>query len=232
MALGGLRRWGEDRLGKAVRLAQTGRQRDAADVALGAVLLEARSGEVAARHALDGDDLGAPHEHRAACERRLVAERAGEVPSIRREHVVADEAPASPSSQKSVSPVSTRPLSGIGFGQDHVERADAIGGDEQESLVIDLVDVADLALRSQPATHASSLTISRSSRSNTTSRFRWNRAGSNSSVSSSGRDERLHARVGRDRLAERDTGVPRRSRSALHDLIRVVTREPGVDERE
>ena len=51
-------------------------------------------------------------------------------------------------------PVRTRPLSGIGVGQDHVERADAVGRDQQQPVGTGVVEVADLAAGPQLARHA------------------------------------------------------------------------------
>ena len=72
-----LRRRREDRLRQLVALAQARRQPDAAHRSALLILLPARSGDVAARHAFDLDHVGALHEHRAAfqligkCRQRL-----------------------------------------------------------------------------------------------------------------------------------------------------------------
>ena len=135
------------------------------------VLLPPRAREVAARDALDGDDLGALHEHRAARQRRVVRNARGKSRGSALIRWFPTRS-AVRSNQNSERPVSTRPLSGIGVRQHHVERADPVGRDDQQPVVAGLVDVADLAPRVQDGVraHASS-TGSFSSRSNTTSRF-------------------------------------------------------------
>ena len=66
MPLLGLRRRREDRLGEAGGLAEPRGEGDAADGARPPVVLPARAGEVAARHALERDDAALPARGRSA----------------------------------------------------------------------------------------------------------------------------------------------------------------------
>ena len=113
-----------------VRLAQPLGQRVPADRAARAVVLPARACEIAAHDALDRQHLEPPALHRAA----VVADR---------EHVVRDD-PASRVNQKPESPVSTRPLSGISVGRMTSKVEIRSLRDEQQALVVERVDLADL----------------------------------------------------------------------------------------
>ena len=96
------------------------------------VLLPAGAAEVAAGHALHRDHLGAPHQHRAPGQlrdrRRRGRERRG---GPRVSDVVGDEVRVR-SNQNSEQRGEHAALVGDGVGQDHVERADAVGGDQQQ----------------------------------------------------------------------------------------------------
>ena len=140
------------------------------------------------------------------------------------------------SNQCSESAVSTRPLSGIGLGEHDVERADAIGGDQQQGVLARLVDVADLAARDElaGAAHAC-LLLDRQllepleQRLEVAQEPRRVRTGPSAPA-----DRALAGTSGsrRDQLAEARTLVPGRGGRALHDPVGVVAREPGVDEGE
>ena len=103
----------------------------AADRAGREVVLPAGAGEVAADDALDRQHLEPAALGRAA----VVAQR---------EQVVRDEL-ARRANQNAERPVSTRPLSGISVGQDDVERRDPVARDEQQPVVVERVELADLA---------------------------------------------------------------------------------------
>jgi hypothetical protein len=64
----GLGRRGEERLGKTVALAQTGRQPDATDRTARLVLLPAGTGEVPADDGLDRDDRGGLADHQPSAQ--------------------------------------------------------------------------------------------------------------------------------------------------------------------
>ena len=128
-----LRRRREDRLGELVRLLQALGQLVPADLAARAVVLPARAGEVAAHDALDRQHLEPAALHRAA----VVADG---------EHVVRDDRREEREPVAGEAGQDAALVRDLGR-QDDVEGRDAVGGDEQQALVVDLVDVADLAGR-------------------------------------------------------------------------------------
>ena len=137
--------------------------------------------------------------------------------------------------QNAESPVSTRPLSGIGVGQHDVERRDPVGRDEQQPVVVERVELADLAAaemrggfrheRIPPFARAPSAR----SRSKTTSACRVCAVGSKTRVEV---DAPGDLGVVTDELAEVEPLVPRAHRMPLHEPVGLVTDEPRLDERE
>ena len=132
----GLRGRREDRLGQPAAVLEPRRQRDAADLAGGAVVEQPGAGEVAAGDALDRDTS------RAA--RRSPPGRAP--PSgTSVESTWCGTRSASWSNHHSDIRVRISPLSGIGGVEDEVEGRDAVAGDHQQPAVGQLVEVAHLA---------------------------------------------------------------------------------------
>ena len=117
--------------GSCSRLDQPGGQRVAADLAGGEVVLPARAGEVAADDALDRQHLEPPALGRAA----VLAQR---------EQVVRDEL-ACPREPEAREPGQHAALVGDLRRQDDVEGRDAVARDEQQALVVERVELADLA---------------------------------------------------------------------------------------
>jgi hypothetical protein len=163
-----LRGGGEDGLGELVGFAEIGRERDAADGPGGAVVLPAGAGEVAADDALDGKHLGAADDHAAAGD-LLLEGRVGQ--DARGAERLAEDGFGEGSKERGdVSPVSGEEVVGDGVfeevepeggdlgedlplvrdaGAEHVvEGGDAVGGDE-EKVVAEGVEVADLAAGEQ-----------------------------------------------------------------------------------
>jgi hypothetical protein len=151
----GLRRRGEDRLGQAIALPQAGWQRDAADGAVGAVLLPAGARQVAADHDLDRQHVRPAAEHHPAAQLRP-AERTrpaigrrpepavGQVVRVGREQVVGNDAgrldePEAREAGQDAALVRDR-------RREHdVEGGQPVAGDEQEAVLPDREQVADLA---------------------------------------------------------------------------------------
>ena len=138
--LGGRR---EDRFGQPVRLDESGWRRHAVDGAPVAVLLPGRAGHEAADDALDREHLGAATQHDPTGQ-VITADLGGEVGHVGRDQVVADDV------VDLGEPVGRHggehpTLVGHGLGHDHVEGAEPIRGDHQESVLADGVEVTDLA---------------------------------------------------------------------------------------
>ena len=135
VADGGLRGGGEDRLGEAAAVLEPGGQRDAADLAGGAVVGQPGAGEVAAHDALDGVHLEALADHRAPLHR---------VRHVGRDHVVGDDV------GELVEPPQRHlgehdALVGDGAVQHVVVGRDPVAGHHQQVAVGEPVEVADLA---------------------------------------------------------------------------------------
>ena len=118
-------------------LGQAGRQHDTADLAGPLVVQQSRAGQVAAGHALHRDHLQFAHHQRAA--QHLVGDprvvgRAGQV--VGRLDVIEEE-----HAHRGQDAALVRDL----VVQDVVVCGDAIGGDEQQVLVVDGVQLANLA---------------------------------------------------------------------------------------
>ena len=136
--------------GSAVRHAQPGGQLDAADLAGALVVLPAGADQVTAHDGFDRQRLQLADDDRAIGEAGAVAgvrhdlrevrvRRRGEV--IRHDVARAREPEVGNARQNAA-------LAGDRVGQHHVERAQAVGGDDQHVPVVarDRVDVAHLAL--------------------------------------------------------------------------------------
>jgi hypothetical protein len=139
---------GEDWFGKAVAFAKPRRQRDAADGPVLAIFLPARAREVASDNTFDGIDPRLPYHHRAAHQRFDIGpggevERAGVEP----QQVVADREPGEPQGRQ---PGQHPSLVGDAVGHDPVERADAVGRDNQQAIA-EVVNIADFATAGLPA---------------------------------------------------------------------------------
>jgi hypothetical protein len=140
----GLGRRREDGLGQPVGLAQPRRQRHAADASGLLVLLPAGPRQIAARHALDRHRLGPPDEHRPAAQHvGVTAHAVVEAVHVEREEVVRDEV-AHPIEPERGQLREHLALVGNARAEHVVERGNPIGGDD-EQIVAELVDVADLA---------------------------------------------------------------------------------------
>ena len=184
VALRGLRRRGEDRLGQLLGLDQTLRQRDAAHDALALVLRPPAAGQVAAHDAFHRDDVGGAHERRAPGQLGVGVERRREPGAVGRQHVVRHEV------ARLLEPVQRArgqhaPLVRDRRRQHHVERADAVGGDQQQPVVACFEDVADLALGYECHDVLTSMASSRSNKGPRFMRKRWgsNRASSDAASS-------------------------------------------------
>ena len=132
LRLGGGR---EDRRVEAVRLPQAAGQLDAAHRARGLVVLPAGAREVAAHHALHGEGLGL-HAPASTGPRAGRGARRSSGPYSATSPVTTwlGARPSSRRNQNRESCVSTTPFSGIARGQHHVERADAVGGHDQQPV--------------------------------------------------------------------------------------------------
>jgi len=134
VALLGLRRRGEDRLGKPAALLEAAGQGDPADGAARAVFVPAAAREVAAGDALDRDHLRRAAQHRAARERPAV--RVGETRDGREigaEDVIADD----PARAEEREPAQAHRGQEASLARDRrrhddIERAQAVGGDDEE----------------------------------------------------------------------------------------------------
>ena len=139
----GLFRRREDRLRQLLGLAETLRQRDAADRTASLVVLPPRADQVAAHDRLDRERLQLARHHRPAPHLRALGRRydalgidAGQVVG----HYMAE--PVEPEIGQGVEHAS---LVGDRLGHHDVERAEPIGGDDQQLVAADGVGVAHLA---------------------------------------------------------------------------------------
>src|SRR5574340_1214317 len=144
-AYGGLGRRREYRLRQTTGLDQPLGQRLSANGATLAVFLPTAAGQVATHDALDRKDLGLLHEHEAAAKRLCVlSKRLRQVVLIGREQMVRHDV------GQVVEPEERDPgehlaLVGHGVRQDHIERAQAVGGHYEQSAS-EVEYVPDLAL--------------------------------------------------------------------------------------
>ncbi len=148
MAGFGLGRRTEDRRLQLGALEQARREFLAGQRALGRIFLPRRTREIAADHAFDRKHGRALAQHRASGERSAMALQrrhlADDLVGVGADHVMMDHAlellepPRADLGQH-------RALHRDGLGHDHVEGADAVGGQEQHAVVADGVDIADLA---------------------------------------------------------------------------------------
>ncbi len=123
-------------------------------------------------------------------------------------------------------------MSGIGVGQDRVERADPVGRDDQQAIGARLVHVAHLPARVQDRVraHASS-TGSFSSRSKTPPRLaRYGCTRNSASNSSSGQDAGVGDLLPHP-LLELQPALPGVVGRSLDRFVRVVAGHPVIDER-
>ncbi len=117
----------------------------AADLARALVVFPARTREVAAHDALDGEDLGAADEHRAAAQQVFVlTKRLGHLGDIGRDEVVRRDA------REALEPEARERGEHFAFArdlrrEDAVEGGDAVGGDDEQVVFVHLVHVAHLA---------------------------------------------------------------------------------------
>ena len=130
--------------GQLLGLLQSRRQRNAADPARGLVVLPAGADQVAAHHRLDGQCVEPPRDHRATFGLRpfgRVRQHRGQRPL---QQVVADQVggPAEPEIRDGGQDAA---LAWDRVRQDHVEGRKAIGGDDQQTVGIDGIDIANLA---------------------------------------------------------------------------------------
>ena len=146
VAEGGLRRRGEDGLGKLRGLGETLGKLDAADRAVLVIGLLARASEVTTHDALDGHRSGLLHEHGATEEVILVlGELSRVVGRVKRDDVVGQDVlellePEGRDTREDLALV--RNL----IRKDEVVRADAVARDHQQRVTA-VVDVTDLTLR-------------------------------------------------------------------------------------
>ena len=115
-------------LRQLLTLPQPQRQRDATDGPAGQVFLPARAGQVAAHHALDGDDLRLAHQARPPFQLRGVdGEGRAQGSHVGRDQVVGHGQVVEPEEGQRRQDAA---LVGDAGGQHPVEGADAVGGDD------------------------------------------------------------------------------------------------------
>ncbi len=135
--------------GKLVGLFQSRRQLDAADRARRFVFLPARAGEIAACDALDGEHLGAHDHHGAAAQFvRMFLNGLRIAVHVGRDKMVGDdvlEEIEPEQRQLGQNPALVRDAG----GQHIVECGDPVGGNEEQVVAVQVVNVADLAAREQ-----------------------------------------------------------------------------------
>ena len=133
----------EQRLRQLLRLPQTARQLDPADAPRGLILLPPRTREVAPHHALHGQRLCFQHNHRAL--RKLCGkgfQRRGEFANVRGNNMVFDRVKVRKPERRDRR--EHRAFLRNGIGQDAVEGAEAIRGDEQQ-VIAEVEDFAHFA---------------------------------------------------------------------------------------
>ena len=145
MTAGRLGRGREDRFRQLVGFVQALGQFDSANLAGGLVFLPRRAGNVAAHHALHGDHVGAHHDHGAA------AQLVGVLLDLRRvlAHIGGDEVIGHDVLQE-VEPEQRNLGQHLSLvwnagRQNVVESRNAIGGDEQQAVAVQTINVANLA---------------------------------------------------------------------------------------
>ncbi len=144
VAYGGLGRGREDRLRQLLRLLQAGGQGDAAQRAGRPVILPARTDQVAACDRLHRHRLQPPRHHRALLVQREVGTRRQHLGQRHVEQVVRHQV-------RSLAEPEIRhlgqhlALAGDRIGQHHVECGQTVGGDHQQPIVGQRVDIAHLA---------------------------------------------------------------------------------------
>ena len=138
----------EERLRKALGELHAARKGNAAHTAQPPVLLPARPVEKTPHHALERHRVQPLHEHGTAVEHSLRRRQdLGVLVHVVGNEVIGNDvfrAPQPPGAQTVEHPT----LFGNPLGEYHVERRDPVGGDE-EKLILDGVDVADLAARAE-----------------------------------------------------------------------------------
>ena len=136
---------GKDGFGEAIGFAEAGRQLDAADRAGLLVVLPSGPGEIAAHDALYGKHLRSLDEHAATGElTEIRLQVAGKLGGVCGDEMVRDDGleevePEEGELGKDLS------LVGYSAAQNMVEGGDAVAGDEEELIVGEGVDVANLA---------------------------------------------------------------------------------------
>ena len=132
----------EDRFGKLVGLAQTGRELDTADGAVSLVFLPAGAGEIAASDTFDRQRMGLTDDHGTASEivGKFVVRRRefGGGENMIGDDVVKEIEPEERELGENAALVGNR------RGHDDVESREAVGGDEEET-VAEIINVANLA---------------------------------------------------------------------------------------
>src|SRR5439155_21080393 len=144
----GLGRRAEDRGLKFRAFDEAGRQLLAGQGAMLRVFFPRRAGEIAADHAFDRKYFGAPAQHRASGDGgAMIAQRrdlGDDGLSVGADHVMRHHA-LEPLEPPGADLGQHRALHRNGFGHHDVEGADAVGGHEQQAVVADGIDIADLA---------------------------------------------------------------------------------------
>ena len=212
----GLRGGREDRLGKTLGLPEAGWHRVPEHRAGALVVGPRRPEEVAAGDALETNRLRGLHQHRPACD--VGSGGLGEVGGIRRHEVVGDDVGGL------LEPERRQRGEHAAFVGDEVvehdvEHRDAVGRDHEHAVVIDLVELADLArivVRERDVAHGESST--------STARAACATARSRSKQASSRSADRCVGDLGvlTEHVAERAPFRPRAGRGALDHAVRVV----------
>jgi hypothetical protein len=123
----------------AVRLAG-----DAAEAAAGLIVLPARADQVAAHHRLDRQRLESAHDHGAAFEQRQIGCIArGTLERLTGQMVGDDRSGAREPEARDL--IEHAAFAGNGIGQYDIEGRQAIGGDDQQALRVERIDIAHLA---------------------------------------------------------------------------------------
>ncbi|MDZ7639175.1 MAG: hypothetical protein U5J83_13145 [Bryobacterales bacterium] len=135
-------------MASGIALPQTGRERNAADAAVGAVLLPAGAGKITASHALHGEHSSLTHQHAASLD--LVAVRmqqAWKIREIRAYQVISDDA------GEALKPEHGNLVEDVAFlrngrGQDAIKGGKPVGGNQQQ-MVAEVVDIAHFTASDQ-----------------------------------------------------------------------------------
>ena len=144
----GLGRRAEDRRLQFCAFDQTCRQLLARQRALRGILLPCRAGEITADHTFDGKHRSAPAQHRPTGDLGAMFPQRrdflNDFVGVGADHVMrhhAFEPPKPPRADLR----QHRALHWDGFRHHHVERADAVGGQQQHAIIADRIDIAHLA---------------------------------------------------------------------------------------